>query len=112
MLTGYNSEVRYKGLVYHIQTQDKGRNNPKIETTVYRKGAVQDTRRISYEDILPSDCLEEVVAELMKELHEKTVEDIKSGFFSDGEDTGVFRLKRETRKKLEKVIVQYLNQNG
>ena len=38
MITGFNSDVKYRGLVYHVQTEDKGKVNPLIETLIYRGG--------------------------------------------------------------------------
>jgi len=38
MITGFNTDVKHGAKVYHVQTEDKGRNNPKIETLVYVGG--------------------------------------------------------------------------
>src|SRR4051794_22707590 len=35
MITGYNTDVRYRERVFHVQTEDKGLQNPSIETVVY-----------------------------------------------------------------------------
>ena len=40
VITGFNSDVKYRGLVYHVQTEDKGQVNPLIETLIYRGGEI------------------------------------------------------------------------
>ena len=40
MITGFNSDVKYRGLVYHVQTEDKGAENPLIETLIYKGGEI------------------------------------------------------------------------
>ena len=44
MVTGYNTDVEHDGRVYHVQTEDKGTDNPMIETLVYRGGEILDPR--------------------------------------------------------------------
>ena len=39
MITGYNTDVRHGNRIFHVQTEDKGLGNPKIETLIYVGGA-------------------------------------------------------------------------
>ena len=41
MITGFNTDIRHNDKVYHIQTEDKGLQNPYIESLVYVGGAVE-----------------------------------------------------------------------
>ena len=52
MITGFNTDVKYRGTVYHVQTEDKGQQNPLIETLVYKKGEILASRRLPYADII------------------------------------------------------------
>mgnify|MGYP001768423458 CR=1 FL=1 len=42
MIVGFNTDIKYRNEVFHIQTEDKGANNPLIETLVYvwKRGAL------------------------------------------------------------------------
>ncbi len=51
MITGFNQDVSYKGTVYHVQTEDRGKGNPLIETLIYVGGEIVASRRTSYEDL-------------------------------------------------------------
>ena len=53
MIVGFNTDIKHRGRVYHCQTEDKGRDNPLIETLVYRGGEILAARRSSYEDLRP-----------------------------------------------------------
>ena len=44
MITGFNTDVKYKGVIYHVQTEDKGTTNPLIETLIYRGGEILGSR--------------------------------------------------------------------
>lgn len=48
MLPGHNEDVKFEGKIYHVQTEDKGKKNPIIETLVYLKGTIVAARRRSY----------------------------------------------------------------
>ena len=52
MITGFNTDVSYKGLVYHVQTEDKGPQNPLIETLVYKGGEILASRRLPYGELI------------------------------------------------------------
>ena len=52
MITGYNTDVRHVETVVHVQTEDKGRGNPFIESVVYVAGRVVATKRSSYAELL------------------------------------------------------------
>jgi hypothetical protein len=79
MLTGYNTDFKFQGSVYHCQTEDGGVNNPFITSLLYKQGAILASRKTSYEDILKADCLDEVVRELMMEQHKSMIRDLMQG---------------------------------
>jgi hypothetical protein len=79
MVVGFNHNFRYKGEVYHVQTEDGGRKSPHIITLLYRGGAILASRKTSYADIAKADHLEKVVEELMKEQHREMLRRLKSG---------------------------------
>ena len=81
MLVGYNHNIRYKGDVFHVQTEDSGINNPHIITLLYRGGTIFASKKTSYADILKIENLEQVVEELMKDQHKDMLRRLKAGEF-------------------------------
>jgi hypothetical protein len=79
MLTGYNTDFKFQGKVYHIQTEDGGANSPFITSLLYQQGAILASRKTSYADIVKADCLDEVVRELMMEQHKQMIRDLMHG---------------------------------
>ena len=43
MITGFNTDVKHKNRVFHIQTEDKGEDNPYVESLVYVGGEILAT---------------------------------------------------------------------
>ena len=71
MVVGFNHNVKYKGEVFHIQTEDSGVANPHIITLLYRGGTILASKKTSYADIIKIEKLDQVVEELMKEQHKE-----------------------------------------
>jgi septum formation inhibitor-activating ATPase MinD len=93
MIPGFNHNIRYRGVLYHIQTED------------------------SYSDIVNSDKMEEVVKEIMKEQHKLMLFDLKNGVFEKAGKEAVADTKKEevvfgdsviSEKSLDEVILDYL----
>jgi hypothetical protein len=40
MITGFNTDVRHQGQLYHVQTEDRGTQNPILESLVYIGGTI------------------------------------------------------------------------
>ena len=79
MLTGYNTDFKFQGKIYHCQTEDGGTNSPYITSLLYLQGAILASRKTSYADILKADCLDDVVRELMMEQHKQMIRDLMKG---------------------------------
>ncbi|MEK6743333.1 MAG: hypothetical protein AABZ15_06980 [Nitrospirota bacterium] len=76
MLTGYNTDFKFDGKIYHCQTEDGGVHSPFITSLMYHQGAILASRKTSYADILKADCLDDVVRELMMEQHKQMIRDL------------------------------------
>jgi len=81
MITGYNANIRHGDRVYHVQTEDSGRANPRIITHVYFEGTILATERRDYSDRLEAPDLVSVVRQLMEEQHARVVEQLRRGDF-------------------------------
>ena len=81
MLTGYNTDVKHNELVLHVQTEDKGRDNPAIESVIYLRGRVLAAKRTAYENLINQGKGEREIAALMEHQHRTIVAAIKAGRF-------------------------------
>ena len=81
MVAGFNHNIRYRGELFHVQTEDSGRANPHIVTLLYHGGTIIGSARTSYADILLADELEQVVTAIMKEQHQGMMRRLKGGEF-------------------------------
>ena len=50
MLFGHNTNVILDGIMYHVQTEDRGANHAVIDTTVHCRGRVMHRRASPYSD--------------------------------------------------------------
>jgi len=83
MITGANTNVRYRGILFHVQTEDSGRANPRIISHVYHGGTILGTHKTDYSDQLESEDLVGVVRALIDQQHAAMLEKLHSGGFDD-----------------------------
>jgi hypothetical protein len=78
MVTGFNTDIKFDGVVYHIQTEP--RKDARIETAVYIRGAVIHSLRTSYQDLLDSaDYSEEKLKRVLEDQHRQVIARIRGG---------------------------------
>ena len=81
MITGANTNVRYRGVLFHVQTEDSGRANPHIISHVYHGGTILGTHKTDYSDRLDADDLTSVVRGLIEQQHAAMLAKLNSGGF-------------------------------
>jgi hypothetical protein len=86
-LTGFNHNIKYKGKVYHVQTEDSGVNNPHIITHLFVGGNILASKKTSYADILTAENLGDVVRELMEEQHKEMLRNLINGVYDNFVDS-------------------------
>ena len=79
MLIGYNTNVPYKGTIYHVQTEDNGLKSPVIITLLYLKGTILASKKTNYSHLAASPDYKEKVRELMKEQHKAMLRELIAG---------------------------------
>ncbi len=79
VLTGFNTDIDHSGTTYHVQTEDKGRANPLVESLVYTSGEILYSRRTPYDDLVEQDVDREAIATLMERQHRSIVDAVHSG---------------------------------
>ena len=107
MITGFNQDVTYKNKVYHVQTEDRGKSNPVIESLIYMGGEILASKKTSYEHIMLEGYEESKVAALLEQQHRRIVVDIKLGKYAQ-EEAKPFGEDLVSSKSLDEVILEYL----
>ena len=79
MLVGYNTNVPYKGTIYHVQTEDSGMKNTVIVTLLYLKGTILASKKVNYGDVTSSPDYKEKIRKLMKEQHKNMIKELIAG---------------------------------
>jgi hypothetical protein len=103
VITGFNTDVKYRGVVYHVQTEDKGTANPLIETLIYKGGEILGSRRLPYAELVKTRDDEATITRLMEDQHKAMIMEVKRGKFDpSGERTVVEDLS------LDDLVLAYL----
>jgi hypothetical protein len=114
MITGYNTDVRHGNRVFHVQTEDKGLGNPKIETLIYVGGEILDSYRGGYDDLLAGGAISEtLIQDRMNDQHKTVIRDIKNGKYdTTPQDPELAEAQVFTDRSLDQAILEYLQQEG
>lgn len=81
-LLGYNNNVRHRGRLFHIQTEDSGINHPHVITHLFMDGGrILKSVKKSYAEHVGSDTLKDTVRVLMKEQHKAMFIALRDGQF-------------------------------
>jgi hypothetical protein len=89
VITGFNTDIEHNGVVYHVQTEDKGLDSPLILSLVYSGGAILASKRSRYEDLIEAGFNEEVLTERVKRQHRLICAAINAGRIEDLKRMGV-----------------------
>ena len=88
MITGFNTDVKHRDRVFHIQTEDRGDPRPYIESFVYVGGEILGGKRTPYAESLLTGGDDRAVRELMEQQHRTVIAAIREGSF-DGPNGSV-----------------------
>ncbi|NMC71458.1 MAG: hypothetical protein GYA57_15515 [Myxococcales bacterium] len=80
---GFNTNVAYRGVTLHIQTEDSGLGRPHVITHLYREGTILATRRTSYDPAGEPAEVRARVRALMKSQHKQVILDLRNGVFDE-----------------------------
>jgi hypothetical protein len=81
-LLGYNNNVRHKGKVFHVQTEDSGIKYGHIITQLFMDGGrILKSVKTSYAEYIASERRGEIVREMMKQQHKAMFIALRDGRF-------------------------------
>ncbi len=78
-ILGYNHNVKYRGLIFHVQTEDSGQLSPHLFTHLFHGGVILSSRKLVYD----AGAAEDAIKGLMQAQHKVVLKDLKSGKFDD-----------------------------
>jgi len=111
MITGFNTDVDYMGRVFHVQTEDKGIDNPTVESLVYCGGEIVESRRNSYADLMAAGATSESeILTRMEAQHQALIRDIRNGRF-DPDSMKPFGHNIISNRSLDEVVVDFLQEH-
>jgi hypothetical protein len=103
VITGFNTDIEYQGVTYHVQTEDKGVSTPLILSLVYDGGTILASKRSPYDDLLKDKFDEKVLTERLEKQHKLICAAVKAGRI---EDLKRMTLKNAEASKQKKLVVQ------
>lgn len=83
MITGYNTDVKHRDVVFHVQTEDKGVETASVESLIYIGGRVLARRMVTYKALLERGEGRDAVSRLMDKQHRMMISQIKGGRFDE-----------------------------
>ena len=103
MITGFNTDVKFRGVVYHVQTEDKGPQNPLIETLIYKGGEILASRRLPYTEVVSHPGDEATITKLMEDQHKGMMLEVKRGKYEPASDRTILE-----DLSLDEIVLAYL----
>lgn len=88
-LLGYNNNVRHKGRLFHVQTEDSGPRYGHVITHLFMDGGrILKSVKTSYAEYVDNDRMGEIVREMMKQQHKAMFIALRDGKFDEAVDGG------------------------
>lgn len=79
MLTGFNTNIRHRGVLFHVQTEDSGRAHPHVITHLFYGGTILSSEKRGYHDRLEGGDLVGEVKRLMEAQHKEMLKRLRRG---------------------------------
>jgi hypothetical protein len=79
MLSGFNTNFRYRGVLFHVQTEDSGRANPHVITHLFHGGNIMASHKRDYSMLLEDEGVDDAVRKLMETQHKTMLKQLSRG---------------------------------
>ncbi len=83
MITGFNTDIEFNKIIYHVQTEDKGLDTPLILSLVYDRGTILASKRSPYDDLIETGFDEKVLAVRLQKQHNLICAAVRAGRIED-----------------------------
>jgi hypothetical protein len=92
MIPGFNHNIKHKGRVFHVQTEDSGPKNPHIITHLFVGGNIVSSKKTQYADLVGKPDYEKTVKSMMEEQHKQMLRNLVNGAFDAVEVATAYHL--------------------
>ena len=92
MVPGFNHNIKHKGRIFHVQTEDSGPKNPHIITHLFVGGNIVASKKTQYADIVGQQDYEKTVRSMMEEQHKQMLRNLVNGVFDSVETAPAYHL--------------------
>ena len=107
-LVGYNTNVRHKGKLYHIQTEDSGVKRPHVITQLFADGGrILASEKTSYEEHLQAENLSAIVKALMQEQHKRVFIALRDGAYDEDVSTSGAGSAEESPTEISTEVLEH-----
>ena len=79
MVSGVNTNIRHRGVLFHVQSEASDVNNPHILTHLFNGGNVLASMKVEYSDKLGSENLDTEVRAMMENEHKTMLRALTRG---------------------------------
>src|ERR1051325_2595255 len=76
---GYNHNLKYRGRLFHVQSEDSGPVNPRLYTHLFFEGTILSSKKHEYDASIHEDD----VKALMQALHKSMIKELTHGLHDD-----------------------------
>jgi len=83
MLPGFNHNIKHKGRMFHIQTEDSGVKNPHIITHLFVGGNILASKKTTYSELLDQEDYEKSVRAIMEEQHKEMLRNLVNSVYDE-----------------------------
>ncbi len=82
MQSGFNTNFRYRGVLFHVQTEDSGLENPHVITHLFHGGNIMASEKRDYSELIAehaAESLEMAIRKLMEGQHKSMLRQLSRG---------------------------------
>jgi hypothetical protein len=79
MVSGFNTNIRHRGVLFHVQSENSGVNNPHILTHLFKGGDILASMKGEYAHMLGSENLDREVRSMMENQHKNMLRGLTRG---------------------------------
>ena len=83
MQSGFNTNIRHRGVLFHVQTEDSGTANPHVMTHLFHGGNIMASEKCDYSEQVSEVDLESVVRRLMETQHKAMLKGLRASHHDD-----------------------------
>ena len=83
MITGFNHNIKYKNVIFHVQTEDTGENKAYIITHLFIGGNIITSLKNSYKNVVNASQMRDIVKSMMEQQHKSVLKGLLNGKYDN-----------------------------